>query len=185
MAETMAPPKISPPNAGAVPPMGTRFEGAAWEADAGLAVRDMFSQIAPRYDLLNHLLSMQLDRVWRRRVAKRVRPILQRADARVLDLCCGTGALAFSLRRAPGTRAQIIGADFSHAMLVRARGKSLGGETGRARRAVPLQSGALPVFEADALRMPFADRSFDLVTTAFGFRNLAHYEDGLAAIYLL
>src|SRR5580704_3430390 len=181
MAETVAPPKISPPNANAVPPKGTRFEGAASEADAGLAVRDMFSQIAPRYDLLNHLLSMQLDRVWRRRVGRRVRPILQRADARVLDLCCGTGDLAFSLRRAPGTRAQIVGADFSHAMLVRAREKSLSGESGRARRAVPLQ--AMPVFEADALQMPFADGSFDLVTTAFGFRNLANYEDGLREIF--
>jgi demethylmenaquinone methyltransferase/2-methoxy-6-polyprenyl-1,4-benzoquinol methylase len=182
MAETMAPPKISPPNAGAVPPKGTRFEGAGSEADAGLAVRDMFSQIAPRYDLLNHLLSMQLDRVWRRRVARRVRPILLRGDARVLDLCCGTGDLAFSLRRAPGTRAQIVGADFSHAMLVRARAKGLDGDSGR--RAVPLREpGALPVFEADALRMPFADGSFDLVTTAFGFRNLANYEDGLREIF--
>jgi demethylmenaquinone methyltransferase / 2-methoxy-6-polyprenyl-1,4-benzoquinol methylase len=173
MAETMAPPKNPPTNSPAVPPKGTKFEGAATETDAGLAVRDMFSQIAPRYDLLNHLLSMQLDRVWRRRVAKRVRPILQRADARVLDLCCGTGDLAFSLRRAPGTRAQIIGADFSHAMLVRARSKSLSGDS----------ASAMPVFEADALRMPFADQSFDLVTTAFGFRNLANYEDGLREIF--
>jgi demethylmenaquinone methyltransferase / 2-methoxy-6-polyprenyl-1,4-benzoquinol methylase len=164
----MAPPKTPP----VTPPKGTRFEGASSEADAGLAVRDMFSQIAPRYDLLNHLLSMQLDRVWRRRVARIVRPILQRSDARVLDLCCGTGDLALSLRRAPGTQARIIGADFSHAMLVRARAK------GSADSA-----GALPVFEADALRMPFADSSFDLVTTAFGFRNLANYEDGLREIY--
>src|ERR1700760_620062 len=153
MPETMAAVKTSPTDSPTVPPKGTRFEGAASEADAGLKVRDMFSQIAPRYDLLNHLLSMQLDRVWRRRVAKRVRPILQRAGARVLDLCCGTGDLAFSLRRAPGTRAQIIGADFSHAMLVRAREKGSSDSIG-----------ALPVFEADALRMPFADASFDLVT---------------------
>src|ERR1700753_2010883 len=146
MAETMAPAKTPV----AIPPKGTRFEGAASEADAGLKVRDMFSQIAPRYDLLNHLLSMQLDRVWRRRVARRVRPILQRSDARVLDLCCGTGDLALSLQRAPGTRAQIIAADFSHAMLVRAREKST--STGSAA--------AMPMFEADALRMPFADRSF-------------------------
>src|ERR1700733_14664443 len=173
MAETMAPPKISPPNAGAVPPKGTRFEGAGSEADAGLVVRDMFSQIAPRYDLLNHLLSMQLDRVWRRRVARRVRPILLRGDARVLDLCCGTGDLAFSLRRAPGTRAQIVGADFSHAMLVRAHAKSVSGDS----------AGAMPVFEADALRLPFADGSFDLITTAFGFRNLANYEAGLREIH--
>jgi demethylmenaquinone methyltransferase / 2-methoxy-6-polyprenyl-1,4-benzoquinol methylase len=173
MAETMAPQTTPPATSRKVPPKGTRFEGASTETDAGLAVRDMFSQIAPRYDLLNHLLSMQLDRVWRRRVARRVRPILQRADARVLDLCCGTGDLAFSLRRAPGTRAQIIGADFSHAMLVRARSKSATGDSAI----------TLPVFEADALRMPFADQSFDLVTTAFGFRNLANYEDGLREIY--
>ena len=176
MPETTAPAKKSPTDPStrtAIPPKGTRFEGAATEADAGLKVRDMFSQIAPRYDLLNHLLSMQLDRVWRRRVARRVRPILQRADARALDLCCGTGDLALSLQRAPGTRAQIIGADFSHAMLVRAREKSFSNTSPE----------AMPVFEADALRMPFADGSFDLVTTAFGFRNLANYEDGLREIY--
>jgi demethylmenaquinone methyltransferase / 2-methoxy-6-polyprenyl-1,4-benzoquinol methylase len=176
MPETMATPTTTPKgptDTPTVPPKGTRFEGAASEADAGLKVRDMFSRVAPRYDLLNHLLSMQLDRVWRRRVARRVRPILQRADARVLDLCCGTGDLAFSLRRTPGTRAQIIGADFSHAMLVRARAKSLSTSA----------ADAMPVFEADALRMPFADGSFDLVTTAFGFRNLANYEDGLREIY--
>ncbi|HUE43024.1 MAG TPA: bifunctional demethylmenaquinone methyltransferase/2-methoxy-6-polyprenyl-1,4-benzoquinol methylase UbiE [Candidatus Sulfotelmatobacter sp.] len=169
MPETMAAPTIPPANS----PKGTRFEGALSEADAGLAVRDMFSQIAPRYDLLNHLLSMQLDRVWRRRVARIVRPVLLRDDARVLDLCCGTGDLAFSLRRAPGTRARIIGADFSHAMLVRARAKSSTADS----------IGVLPVFEADALRMPFADASFDLVTTAFGFRNLANYEAGLREIF--
>src|ERR1700744_4912094 len=128
MAETMAAPTTTPKSSDpaerpTVPPSGTKFEGAASQADAGLKVRDMFSQIAPRYDLLNHLLSMQLDRVWRRRVARRVRPIFSTGAARVLDLCCGTGDLAFSLRRAPGTRAQIIGADFSHAMLVRAREK--------------------------------------------------------------
>jgi len=170
-APTTTPKSSDPAERPNVPPKGTKFEGAASEADAGLAVRDMFSQIAPRYDLLNHLLSMQLDRVWRRRVARRVRPILQRADARVLDLCCGTGDLAFSLRRAPGTRSQIVGADFSHAMLVRARDKGSSDSVG-----------VLPVFEADALRMPFADASFDLVTTAFGFRNLANYEDGLREI---
>jgi demethylmenaquinone methyltransferase/2-methoxy-6-polyprenyl-1,4-benzoquinol methylase len=186
MPETMAAPTTTPKKSDSaelptVPPKGTKFEGAASEADAGLAVRDMFSQIAPRYDLLNHLLSMQLDRVWRRRVARRVRPILQRADARVLDLCCGTGDLAFSLRRAPGTRAQIVGADFSHAMLVRARAKSLSA-AGSGNRPDGDSTGAMQVVEADALRMPFADESFDLVTTAFGFRNLANYEDGLREI---
>src|ERR1700716_1733975 len=106
----------------AAPAKGTRPEGAQTEADASRKVRDMFTEIAPRYDFLNHLLSLEMDRVWRARTAKRLRPILQRPDARVLDLCCGTGDLAFALARIGP--AQIIGADFSHAMLVRADQKS-------------------------------------------------------------
>src|ERR1700719_3294555 len=109
-------------DATAAPPKGTRPEGSRSEADTSRQVREMFTQIAPRYDLLNHLLSLQLDRLWRARVARRLRPILERPDAVVLDLCCGTGDLAFSLSRY--ARARIIGADFSHAMLVRARAKS-------------------------------------------------------------
>jgi demethylmenaquinone methyltransferase/2-methoxy-6-polyprenyl-1,4-benzoquinol methylase len=151
----------------AAPAKGTRPEGTCTEADASRQVREMFTQIAPRYDLLNHLLSGQLDRLWRARTARRLRPILDRADAVVLDLCCGTGDLALSLSRAG--RARIIGADFSHAMLVRARQKS-----GALR--------PMPFLEADALRLPFAEASFDLVTTAFGFRNLANYEAGLREI---
>ena len=89
----------------------------------------------------------------------------------MLDLCCGTGDLAFSL--AKDARARVIGADFSHSMLVRAKEKS---------SAEPRLGMRLPFFEADALRLPFADSSFDLVTTAFGFRNLANYEEGLREI---
>jgi demethylmenaquinone methyltransferase/2-methoxy-6-polyprenyl-1,4-benzoquinol methylase len=159
----------------AAPAKGTRPEGAHTEADASRQVREMFTQIAPRYDLLNHVLSMQLDRVWRARVARRLRAVLERPDALVLDLCCGTGDLAFSLARPNGAR--IVGADFSHAMLVRADEKartlaaaSTGGTT------------SIPFFEADALNLPFAGESFDLVTTAFGFRNLANYESGLREI---
>jgi demethylmenaquinone methyltransferase/2-methoxy-6-polyprenyl-1,4-benzoquinol methylase len=137
-------------------------------------VREIFTQIAPNYDRLNHLLSLQLDRVWRMRVARELRPILQRPDATVLDLCCGTGDLTFALARAGNAR--VTGADFSHAMLVRARAKSTNGSRGVARGA------ATTFFEADALRLPFADASFDAVTTAFGFRNLANYEDGLREI---
>ena len=146
------------------PVKGTRPEGAATEADASRKVREMFTEIAPRYDLLNHLLSLQLDRVWRARTAQRLRPILQRADAVVLDLCCGTGDLAMALSKEGPAR--IIGADFAHTMLVRAKEKMT----------------AQPFFEADALRLPFRDGSFDLVTTAFGFRNLANYEAGLREI---
>src|SRR5689334_15961492 len=106
----------------AAPAKGTRPEGAQSEADASRQVREMFTQIAPRYDLLNHVLSMQLDRRWRARVASRLAPILRRPDAIVLDLCCGTGDLAFALRRSG--QARIIGADFSHTMLIRADAKS-------------------------------------------------------------
>src|ERR1700687_4387338 len=102
----------------AAPAKGTRPRGAVPEADASRQVREMFTQIAPKYDLLNHLLSMQLDRLWRARVAKRLQPILDRPDALVLDLCCGTGDLAMRLARAG--RARVIGADFAHTMLVRA-----------------------------------------------------------------
>ncbi len=84
----------------AVPVKGTRPEGAVTEADASRKVREMFTEIAPRYDLLNHLLSLQLDRLWRARTARRLQSILDRPDALVLDLCCGTGDLAFALARA-------------------------------------------------------------------------------------
>jgi demethylmenaquinone methyltransferase / 2-methoxy-6-polyprenyl-1,4-benzoquinol methylase len=157
----------------AAPVKGTRPEGAQTEADAGRKVREMFTQIAPRYDLLNHLLSLQLDRLWRARAARRLGAILERPDAFVLDLCCGTGDLAFSFARRG--RARIAGADFSHAMLVRAREK--GRAVSGGANAAPM-----PFFEADALRLPFADGSFDLVATAFGFRNLANYEAGLLEI---
>jgi demethylmenaquinone methyltransferase/2-methoxy-6-polyprenyl-1,4-benzoquinol methylase len=160
----------------AAPAKGSRPEGTQTEADASRQVREMFTQIAPRYDLLNHLLSLQLDRLWRARVARRLRPILARPDALVLDLCCGTGDLALSLSRS--AKASITGADFSHAMLVRARTKSESASRDSGR----LATEPMPLFEADALNLPFAANSFDLVTTAFGFRNLANYEAGLQEI---
>ncbi len=161
------------------PVKGSRPEGAVTEGDASKNVREMFTRIAPRYDLLNHLLSLQLDRLWRKRAARRLRPILQHHNALVLDLCCGTGDLALALARVGPAR--IIGADFSHSMLIRARAK-----IAKSQR-VPSHSGLtapplVPLFEADALRLPFADGTFDLVTTAFGFRNLANYEGGLREI---
>ena len=134
----------------------------------------MFTQIAPRYDLLNHILSLQMDRMWRARTANVLRPILERADARILDLCCGTGDLAFALeRRAKG---RVWGADFAHTMLVRAKKKSLT----KMKGAEPKRP--ILFVESDALRLPFADGAFDLVTAAFGFRNLANYEAGLLEI---
>ncbi len=130
----------------------------------------MFSSIAPRYDLLNHLLSFSVDRVWWRRTAQTFDHILQRENARVLDLCCGTGDLTRTLlRRSRGSSPRILGGDFSHAMLTRAVTKSVGT--------------ALRWIEADALKLPFADGHFDLVTSAFGFRNLANYDGGLQEMF--
>lgn len=151
-------------------PKGTQPEGAQTQEEASRQVREMFTRIAPRYDLLNHLLSAQIDRVWRARTARELKQILQRPEAVVLDLCCGTGDLAFVLQR--GAKARVLGADFSHTMVVRAREKAMSAN-GTLR---------IPFLEADALRLPFSDGSFDLVTSAFGFRNLANYEDGLREI---
>jgi demethylmenaquinone methyltransferase/2-methoxy-6-polyprenyl-1,4-benzoquinol methylase len=142
---------------------GTTPQGTANEAEASRWVRDMFGSIAPRYDLLNRLLSLNIDQGWRKRTVAVLRPILDRPDARVLDLCCGTGDLTLALAR--DSRAQVWGSDFCHPMLVRA------GEQGVAR-----------LFEGDALRLPVADATFDLVTAAFGFRNFANYHQGLAEL---
>jgi demethylmenaquinone methyltransferase / 2-methoxy-6-polyprenyl-1,4-benzoquinol methylase len=149
---------------------GTRPEGAQNETEAAAHVREMFGRIAPRYDLLNHLLSLDIDKVWRRRVAKRFSAILHDTNARVLDLCCGTGDLAFAFRREAPRGAEIVGSDFVPEMLVRARAKAEA-------------SGAKIEFvEADALSLPFGDASFDLVSCAFGLRNLANYQRGLLEI---
>lgn len=154
-------------------PKGTEPEGTRNQQEVSQRVREMFTRIAPRYDLLNHLLSAQMDRVWRVRAAREFHAILARPEAWVLDLCCGTGDLAFSLaRRAKG---RIVGADFSHTMLLRACKKA----------SATSRTAPLTFLEADALRLPFADGAFDLVTTAFGFRNLANYDEGLREILRL
>ena len=150
--------------------IGAAPAGAADEASAATAVREMFSSIAPRYDLLNHVLSMNVDRLWWNRTARAFRNILNRPDAKVLDLCCGTGDMTFALyRHRKQQSVEIVGADFSHAMLVRAQQKS-----GHRK---------IRWLEADALQLPFGAGEFDLVTAAFGFRNLANYNRGLAEIH--
>jgi demethylmenaquinone methyltransferase/2-methoxy-6-polyprenyl-1,4-benzoquinol methylase len=149
--------------------IGAAPEGAADQQSAARAVREMFTSIAPRYDLLNHVLSFNVDRFWWKRTARTFAQILSKPEARVLDLCCGTGDMAFAMRRQAGKSSPtIVGADFSHAMLQRARSKSAG---------TPLRW-----IEADALHLPFPDRHFDLITSAFGFRNLANYDAGLREI---
>jgi demethylmenaquinone methyltransferase/2-methoxy-6-polyprenyl-1,4-benzoquinol methylase len=149
--------------------VGAAPDGPGDPQSAARAVRQMFTSIAPRYDLLNHLLSMNIDRLWWKRTACSFAAILARPEARVLDLCCGTGDMAFALRRKAGkSSARILGADFSHAMLQRANEKSKGTDLGWV--------------EADALNLPFPDAYFDLVTSAFGFRNLTDYDAGLREI---
>jgi demethylmenaquinone methyltransferase/2-methoxy-6-polyprenyl-1,4-benzoquinol methylase len=133
------------------------------------SVRAMFSVIARRYDLLNHLLSANVDRRWRKLVAVRVAEHAQTAAARVLDVACGTGDL--SLSEHCGCDVEVVGLDFCRPMLDVARRKA--GEQGR----------GVPFVEGDALALPFGDGSFDAVTIAFGLRNLASVERGLAELF--
>lgn len=147
------------------PGQGTTPAGISDEQQAARWVRGMFGSIAPRYDLLNHLLSLNIDRYWRARTVQRVSSVLARPSARVLDLCCGTGDLMLALQARSG--AVVYGSDFCHPMLVAAHQKV---EQRRVRSAL---------FEADALRLPVADASVDLITIAFGFRNLSNYQQGL------
>jgi demethylmenaquinone methyltransferase/2-methoxy-6-polyprenyl-1,4-benzoquinol methylase len=149
------------------PAQGTTPPGVASEEEAAHWVRGMFARVARRYDFLNHLLSLNFDRRWRARTVLRVRPVLERPGARVMDVCCGTGDLMLALQ-ASGV-AMVLGSDFCHPMLESARRKAeLGG----------LRPGLV---EADALSLPLPDASLDLITTAFGFRNLANYERGFGA----
>jgi demethylmenaquinone methyltransferase/2-methoxy-6-polyprenyl-1,4-benzoquinol methylase len=130
----------------------------------------MFDQIAPRYDLLNHVLSCNIDRLWWRRAAWRFRQVLARPDAQVLDLCCGTGDMTLALlRRRPKHAQPVLAADFAHQMLLRGAAKFT-------------PQGAIAL-EADALHLPLAAGSLDLLITAFGFRNLANYRAGLEEFY--
>jgi demethylmenaquinone methyltransferase / 2-methoxy-6-polyprenyl-1,4-benzoquinol methylase len=145
---------------------GATPRGVTGEQAASRWVRAMFGRVAARYDLLNHLLSFNLDKRWRARAVKRVSWILEKPGATVLDLCCGTGDVLLELE-ARRPQAKVLGSDFCHPMLV------------EARRKVGARGLNNPLFEADALSLPLRDGSLDLVTCAFGFRNLANYEKGL------
>ena len=156
-----------------MPATGAKPLGASDEASAAQAVRQMFDNIAPRYDLLNHVLSANIDRLWWRRTARRFRSILAVPDAAVLDICCGTGDMTMALlRHRPQGARPILAGDFARGMLSRGARK-FGAVAGK-----PAQPYAIPI-EADALRLPLKDASLDLIVTAFGFRNLANYQAGL------
>lgn len=148
---------------------GTKPPGTSNEQEAAQWVQRMFAAIAPRYDLVNHLLSFNIDRSWRKALMKRLSPILKQPGARVLDLCCGTGDVLLDLQQVSAS--PVLGADFCHPMLVTAQGKA----AQRKFRA--------PLFEADALDLPIADHLLDAISIAFGFRNLANYEAGLRELY--
>jgi len=138
--------------------------GSAANEHAG-RVREMFSNIANRYDLLNHLLSANVDKRWRRIVATKVRERISSSGACVLDVACGTGDLSLTLFETTGAR--VVGTDFCRPMLAVAAGKV---------------SSQVPLIEGDALRLPFRSGSFDAVTIGFGLRNLSNVENGLAEL---
>lgn len=139
----------------------------------GQAVRRMFAAVAPRYDFLNHFLSLGFDLSWRRATARELRDVLSRPGSVVADVCCGTGDLAFALARF--SFGAVIGTDFCHPMLQRAIRKLAPSRQPPVGRA----GSTISFLEADALRLPFPHGSLDLVASAFGFRNLANYGLGL------
>src|SRR5580692_1169181 len=153
--------------------LGARPAGVEDEAGAAQAVRQMFDQIAPRYDLLNHVLSASVDRLWWWQTARRFKTILANPDAAVLDVCCGTGHMTMAmLKGRPRGARPILAADFARGMLSRA-GRRFGERAGG--KSAPYAV----AIEADALHLPLRSASLDLIVTAFGFRNLVNYEAGL------
>jgi demethylmenaquinone methyltransferase / 2-methoxy-6-polyprenyl-1,4-benzoquinol methylase len=140
--------------------MGLTDSGQKNSEDHARRVREMFAKISPRYDLLNHLLSANVDIRWRRRVVRKIAPRLA-PDARVLDVGCGTGDLSIAIFE--NTAARVVGLDFCRPMLDLAKEKS----------------SQLPFIEGDGLRLPFAEATFDALTAGFVVRNLADVEDGL------
>ena len=151
------------------PVQGSRLGSSQDVASTSQAVREMFAAVAPRYDFLNHFLSLGRDIAWRRATARALRERLARPGSRVLDLCCGTGDLAFAFGRY--SSGVVLGADFCRPMLLRARAKAV------------QRAGSVFFLEADALGLPFATASLDAVALAFGFRNLVNYATGLEEIY--
>ncbi len=131
-------------------------------------VREMFAHIAGRYDLLNHILSLNVDKRWRRLVARKIAQSLPPDGARILDVACGTGDLSLTLFEKTG--ASVVGSDFCRPMLDIAARKTA-------------NHGAIPFVEGDALNLPFRDGSFNAVTIGFGLRNLADVRKGLQELH--
>ncbi len=129
------------------------------------AVREMFSGIAGKYDFLNHLLSANIDKRWRKLVSKKLTDVLQNPNAKVLDVACGTGDLAVELKK--NAQAKIIATDFCRPMLEIAYKKDA----------------EIPFIEADGMNLSFDEKTFDAVTIAFGLRNFSNWKDGLIELH--
>jgi demethylmenaquinone methyltransferase/2-methoxy-6-polyprenyl-1,4-benzoquinol methylase len=129
------------------------------------AVREMFAGIARRYDLLNHVLSLNIDKSWRRKVRAEIADVLEREEANVVDVACGTGDLTLILKS--DAKASVFGTDFCRPMLRIAKNKTADA------------SATIPFFEADAMQLPVSEEGFDAATIAFGLRNLPNVEHGL------
>jgi demethylmenaquinone methyltransferase/2-methoxy-6-polyprenyl-1,4-benzoquinol methylase len=136
---------------------------------SGDRVRRMFGRIAGRYDFLNHLLSLGIDRYWRRRTVRLVPPA---GPMPILDVCTGTGDLALAYDRAAGGKTQIVAADFCHEMLV----------IGRQKAAQAGADGRVTFIEADAQSLPLTTDAFQIVCVAFGLRNVADTDRGIAEL---
>jgi demethylmenaquinone methyltransferase / 2-methoxy-6-polyprenyl-1,4-benzoquinol methylase len=134
---------------------------------SGERVRQMFGEIAPHYDRMNHLLSLNIDRYWRSWTVKRLQP---QPGEPILDVCTGTGDLALAFQRATAGKSEIVAADFCQQML----------EIGRRKQARASIGSELTFVEADAQHLPFADNRFAIVSVAFGLRNVADTDGGLA-----
>src|SRR6476646_6154297 len=134
---------------------------------SGERVQRMFGEIAPHYDRMNHLLSLNVDRYWRRWTVKKLQPT---AGEPILDVCTGTGDLAIAFQRATGGKSEIVAADFCPQML----------EIGRRKQQLGRIGPELSFVEADAQELPFEDNRFAIVSVAFGLRNVADTDRGLA-----
>lgn len=144
-------------------------ERTAGEIEHAKAVREMFSGIASKYDFLNHFLSVNIDKRWRRKVSESLADVLQDPNAKVLDVACGTGDLALELKTYG--KAKVVGTDFCRPMLTIAKDK-----TEKLKEQVPY-------FEADGMNLSASDESFDAVTIAFGLRNFSNWQDGLIELH--
>ncbi len=144
-------------------------ERTARELEHARAVREMFSGIAGKYDFLNHFLSVNIDKRWRRKVSAKLKDVLENPNAVILDVACGTGDLSLELKTSG--KAKVIGTDFCRPMLAVAKEKTA------------KEKETIPYIEGDGMNLAFEDKTFDAVTIAFGLRNFSNWQDGLSELH--